>query len=128
MRDLVQTTLRLRPDRIVVGEIRDGAGALDMLKAWNTGHDGGLGTLHANSGSDALHRLEDLISEVAVNVPHRLIGSAIDMVIHIRRTPEGRRIDEIVTVQGYDAGRYLTRDLTSEADPVQLIPPPKDRG
>ena len=50
MRDLVQTTLRLRPDRIVVGEIRDGAGALEMLKAWNTGHDDGLGTLHANSG------------------------------------------------------------------------------
>ena len=55
MRDLVQTTSRLRSDRIGVGEIRDGAGDLEMLKAWNTGHDGGLGTLHANSGSDALH-------------------------------------------------------------------------
>jgi type IV secretion system protein VirB11 len=121
MRDLVQTTLRLRPDRIVVGEIRDGAGALEMLKAWNTGHDGGLGTLHANSASDALHRLEDLLSEVATNVPHRLIGTAIDLVVHIRRTPIGRRIDEILAVQCYDAGRYLTQDLTPEADPVQLL-------
>ena len=63
IRDLVQTTLRLRPDRIVIGEIRDGAGALDMLKAWNTGHDGGLGTVHANTAVDALHRLEDLIAK-----------------------------------------------------------------
>ncbi len=122
MRDLVQTTLRMRPDRIVVGEIRDGASALEMLKAWNTGHDGGLGTLHANSGSDALHRLEDLISEVAVNVPRRLIGMAVDMVIHIRRTPRGRRIEEIVSVDGYDAGRYLTCDLiATQAEPVQLL-------
>ena len=129
MRDLVQTTLRMRPDRIVVGEIRDGAGALEMLKAWNTGHDGGLGTLHANSGSDALHRLEDLISEVAVNVPHRLIGMAVDMVIHIRRTPRGRRIEEIVSVNGYDAGRYLTRDLiATQAEPVQLISSSKSKG
>jgi len=121
MRDLVQTTLRLRPDRIVVGEIRDGAGALEMLKAWNTGHDGGLGTLHANSGSDALHRLEDLLSEVTTNVPYRLISTAVDLVIHIRRTPKGRRIDEIVAVRGFEAGRYLTHDLTSKADPVQLL-------
>ncbi len=127
IRDLVQTTLRMRPDRIVVGEIRDGAGALDMLKAWNTGHDGGLGTLHANSGSDALHRLEDLISEVAVNVPYRLIGNAVDLVVQIRRTPQGRRIDEIVAIQGYDAGRYLTHDLTARAERVQLLPVPEER-
>ena len=128
MRDLVQTTLRMRPDRIVVGEIRDGAGALEMLKAWNTGHDGGLGTLHANSALDALYRLEDLVSEVVANVPYRLIGTAVDLVVQIRRTPEGRRIDEIVTIQGYDAGRYLTHDLTPKAEPVQLIPSLEDRG
>jgi len=128
IRDLVQTTLRMRPDRIVVGEIRDGAGALEMLKAWNTGHDGGLGTLHANSGSDALHRLEDLTSEVAANVPHRLIGNAVDLVVQIRRTPEGRRIDEIVTVEGYDSGRYLTHDLSPEAEPIPLIPSSEKRG
>ena len=128
MRDLVQTTLRLRPGRIVIGEIRDGAGALEMLKAWNTGHDGGLGTLHANSGSDALHRLEDLTSEIAANVPHRLIGTAVDMVVQIRRTPDGRRIDEIVNVQGYDDGRYLTDDLTPRAEPVQLLPSLDERG
>ena len=127
MRDLVQTALRLRPDRIVAGEIRDGTGALDVLKAWNLGYGGGLGTLHATSVSDALHRLEDLIGEVAVNVPHRLIGTAIDMVIHLRRTPEGRRIDEIVAVEGYDVGRYLTRDLTTRAGPVQLIPSASDQ-
>ncbi len=108
IRDLVQTTLRLRPDRIVIGEIRDGAGALDMLKAWNTGHSGGLGTLHANGGSEALHRLEDLISEVAVNVPHRLIGQAVDLIVHIARTPSGRRVQEILAVQGYQDGRYVT--------------------
>jgi len=122
MRDLVQTTLRMRPDRIVVGEIRDGAGALEMLKAWNTGHDGGLGTLHANSGSDALHRLEDLLSEVVVNVPYRLIGQAVDLVVHIRRTPEGRRIEDVVTVSGHQDGRYLTHDVAKEAGLVQLPP------
>ena len=91
IRDLVQTTLRLRPDRIIVGEIRDGAAALEMLKAWNTGHDGGLGTLHANSALEALHRLEDLVGEVVSNIPQRLIASAVDVVVQIRRTSKGRR-------------------------------------
>jgi len=114
IRDLVQTTLRLRPDRIVIGEIRDGAGALDMLKAWNTGHDGGLGTVHANhanNGSDALHRLEDLISEVATNVPKRLIAQAIDLVVHIRRTSSGRRIEEMLAVHGLHDGAYVTEPV-----------------
>lgn len=119
--DQVQTTLRLRPDRIVVGEIRDGAGALEMLKAWNTGHDGGPGTLHANSGIDALYRLEDLLSEVAAHVPHRLIGTAVDLVVHISRTSQGRRIREILAVQGFEADRYLTQDLTPAAEPLQLL-------
>ena len=121
MRDLVQTTLRLRPDRIVVGEIRDGAGALEMLKAWNTGHDGGLGTLHANSALEALHRLEDLLSEVAANVPFRLIGTAVDLVVHIHRTPKGRRIDEVLPIQGFEAGRYLTQDLDHMVERAQLL-------
>ncbi|CAN5379833.1 hypothetical protein BH10PSE3_BH10PSE3_07580 [soil metagenome] len=84
MTDLVWDTLRLRPDRIVIGEVRDGS-ALDLLKAWNTGHPGGLATLHANSAAEGLSRLEDLIGEVTQRIPHRAIGQAIDLVIHIAR-------------------------------------------
>jgi type IV secretion system protein TrbB len=88
MRDLVQMTLRLRPDRIVVGEVRDGA-ALEVLKAWNTGHPGGLLTLHANSAADALIRLEDLCLEAAPAPPRRLIESAVDLVVFIARKDPG---------------------------------------
>ncbi|MBK8543568.1 MAG: P-type conjugative transfer ATPase TrbB [Caulobacteraceae bacterium] len=88
MRDLVQMTLRLRPDRIVVGEVRDGA-ALEVLKAWNTGHPGGLLTLHANSAADALARLEDLCMEATPTPPTRLIQSAVDLIVFITRK-EGR--------------------------------------
>ncbi len=95
MRDLVQMTLRLRPDRIVVGEVRDGA-ALEVLKAWNTGHPGGLLTVHANSAADALIRLEDLCMEARASPPKRLIASAIDMVVFIARREGGRVITEIL--------------------------------
>src|SRR5262249_37430971 len=91
MRDLVQMTLRLRPDRIVVGEVRDGA-ALEVLKAWNTGHPGGLLTLHANSAEDALARLEDLTMEAVAHPPRRLIASAVDVIAFIARTENGRAI------------------------------------
>lgn len=94
LRDLVQMTLRLRPDRIVVGEVRDGA-ALEVLKAWNTGHPGGLLTLHANSAADALTRLEDLCLEAAPAPPQRLIRAAVDLVVFIERTAMGRRIAEV---------------------------------
>jgi P-type conjugative transfer ATPase TrbB len=94
MRDLVQMSLRLRPDRIVVGEVRDGA-ALEVLKAWNTGHPGGLLTLHANSAKDALVRLEDLCMEAIAVPPRRLIASSVDLVVFIARTQEGRRIEAI---------------------------------
>lgn len=97
MRDLVQMTLRLRPDRIVVGEVRDAA-ALEVLKAWNTGHPGGLLTIHANSAADALLRLEDLSIEAGLQSPHRLIQSAVDIVVFMARTPHGRRIEEILTL------------------------------
>ena len=95
LRDLVQMTLRLRPDRIVVGEVRDGA-ALEVLKAWNTGHPGGLLSLHANSADDALSRLEDLCMEARTSAPTRLIASAIDMVVFIARREGGRAITEII--------------------------------
>lgn len=95
MRDLVRMTLRLRPDRIVVGEVRDGA-ALEVLKAWNTGHPGGLLSLHANSAADALARLEDLCMETRASPPKRLIQSAVDIVAFIARREGGRVITEIL--------------------------------
>ncbi|MDX2277908.1 MAG: P-type conjugative transfer ATPase TrbB [Hyphomonadaceae bacterium] len=99
MRELVQMTLRLRPDRIIVGEVRDGA-ALEVLKAWNTGHPGGLLTIHANSAVDALLRLEDLCLETGAARPERLIASAVDIIVFMARTPNGRRIEDIVYCKG----------------------------
>ncbi len=101
--DLVRSTLRLRPDRIVVGEVR-GAEALDMLKAWNTGHPGGIATVHANSARAALYRLEQLTQEAVVTVPRRLIADAIDLVVFIKGRGAGRRIDEVVEVKGLLSG------------------------
>jgi type IV secretion system protein VirB11 len=95
MRELVQMSLRLRPDRIVVGEVRDGA-ALEVLKAWNTGHPGGLLTVHANSATDALTRLEDLSLEASASAPCRLIDAAVDVIVFVARTNAGRRISTIV--------------------------------
>ncbi len=92
---LVRSTLRLRPDRIIVGEVR-GAEALDLLKAWNTGHPGGIATLHANSARAALSRLEQLAMEACDSPPTALIAEAIDLVVFIERGgPAGRRISEI---------------------------------
>jgi P-type conjugative transfer ATPase TrbB len=98
LRDLVQVALRLRPDRIIVGEVRDGA-ALDVLKAWNTGHPGGLLTLHANSAQDACLRLEDLCLEAQAASPRRLIASAVDLIVFIARTASGRRITELLDLK-----------------------------
>ncbi len=117
MTDLVRSTLRLRPDRIVVGEVRGGE-ALDMLKAWNTGHPGGVATLHANSARGALIRLEQLVQEVVANVPRALIAEAIDIVVFIHgenaATGAPRRIGEIAEVWGLDAaGAYDLRPLST---------------
>ena len=101
--DLVRSTLRLRPDRIIVGEVR-GAEALDMLKAWNTGHPGGVATVHANSARAALYRLEQLIQEAVVTVPRRLIAEAIDLVVFIKGRGPGRRVEAMVEVKGLDSG------------------------
>ncbi|EJL38452.1 P-type conjugative transfer ATPase TrbB [Caulobacter sp. AP07] len=110
MADLVRAALRLRPDRIVIGEVRDGS-ALDMLKAWNTGHPGGLATLHANSAREALSRLEDLISEVSRTVPYRAIGQAIGIVAYIRRAPAGRVLESVLRVNGWSDGDYQIETL-----------------
>lgn len=109
--DLVRDALRMRPDRIVIGEMRDGAAALETLKSWNTGHPGGLSTVHANSAIEALRRMEDLIGEVASQVPHRMIGEAVKCVVHIRRTSSGRGVEAVVEVLGYADGDYRVRDL-----------------
>ena len=109
--DLVRSTLRLRPDRIIVGEVR-GAEALDMLKAWNTGHPGGIATVHANSARSALYRLEQLVQESVLTVPRRLIAEAIDLVVFISGRGTGRRIETIARVAGLDGdGGYAFTDL-----------------
>lgn len=105
MTDLVRDTLRLRPDRIIIGEVRDGS-ALDLLKAWNTGHPGGLATIHANSAAEALSRLEDLIGEVTQRVPFRAIAQAINVVVFIERTPTGRRVSNVSRVTGRRGDGY----------------------
>jgi type IV secretion system protein TrbB len=105
MTDLVRDTLRLRPDRIIIGEVRDGS-ALDLLKAWNTGHPGGLATIHANSAEEALTRLEDLIGEVTQRVPYRAIAQAINLVVFIERTATGRRIRSVLRVLGREGDTY----------------------
>jgi len=112
MTALLKTTLRMRPDRILVGEVR-GAEALDLLDAWNTGHEGGAATLHANNAAAGLARLKSLISRNA-SAPaeiEALIGEAVHLVVHIARTPEGRCIEEVLEVCGYANGRYATRPL-----------------
>ncbi|MEZ6030337.1 MAG: P-type conjugative transfer ATPase TrbB, partial [Hyphomonadaceae bacterium] len=102
---LVRSTLRLRPDRIIVGEVR-GAEALDLLKAWNTGHPGGIATLHANSARAALSRLEQLAMEACDSPPTALIAEAIDLVVFIERGgPAGRRLTEIYAPKLSTAGR-----------------------
>jgi len=101
---LVRVTMRLRPDRIIVGEVRGGE-ALALLKAWNTGHPGGITTVHANSAAAALLRLESLIQESGVPPQPRLVAETVDLVAFIVRTPEGRRIRELARVSAFDAER-----------------------
>ncbi len=98
---LTRVTMRLRPDRIIVGEVR-GAEALALLKAWNTGHPGGITTIHANSAAAALMRLDSLIQEAGVPAQPHLVAEAVDVVVFIARTLEGRRVNEIARVSGCD--------------------------
>ncbi|MFZ5617851.1 MAG: P-type conjugative transfer ATPase TrbB [Pseudomonadota bacterium] len=99
LQSLVRATMRLRPDRIIVGEVRGGE-ALDLLKVWNTGHPGGVATIHANSAAAALSRLEQLIGERTANVPRQLIADAVDVVVFIAKTPNGRAVREIIRISG----------------------------
>ncbi len=117
MADLVRSTLRLRPDRIIVGEVR-GREALDMLKAWNTGHPGGIATVHANSAVSALYRLEQLVQESVVTVPRRLIAEAIDMIVFIAGRGRARRVETIARVSGVDPdGGYAVLEITPHPEP-----------
>jgi len=109
--DLVRDALRMRPDRIVVGEMREGSAALETLKAWNTGHPGGLSTIHANSAAEALSRLEDLLAEVGSPLPARVIAKTVNVIVHIRREPHRRRADAILEVTGLSADGYSLREL-----------------
>lgn len=109
--DLVRSTLRLRPDRIIVGEVR-GPEALDMLKAWNTGHPGGLTTVHANSAEAGLYRLEQLVQEVVVTVPRELIAEAINVVVFLAGRGISRRVESVLELTGLDDdGDYELRPL-----------------
>lgn len=115
--DLVRSALRLRPDRIPIGEVR-GPEALDLLKAWGTGHPGGIGTIHAGSALGALRRMEQLIQEAVVTVPRALIAETIDVVAVLVRDGHGRRLSELARIDGLDpAGDYritpfITGDLS----------------
>ena len=114
-RDLVRNTLRMRPDRIIVGEVRGGE-ALDMLQAMNTGHDGSLSTIHANTTRDALARLETMVLMAGMDLPERAIreqmSSAINLVIHLARLPDGsRKIINISEITGMEGNTIVMHDI-----------------
>jgi len=115
IRDLVRNSLRMRPDRIIVGEVR-GEEAFDMLQAMNTGHDGSLTTLHANSASDALNRLETMILMSGIDIPlkavREYIEKALDIVVNIERLSDGRRkVTSISEITGFDGENIILKDI-----------------
>lgn len=111
MQKLVRASLRLRPDRIIVGEVRGGE-ALDLLKSWNTGHPGGICTVHANSARSSLIRMEQLISEVSKTPMKDLIGEALDVVVFLKRVAQiGPIVAEIVEVDGIQDGDYVCKNI-----------------
>lgn len=111
--DLIFGALRYRPDRIHIGEVRDGA-ALNLLKAWNTGHPGGIGTYHADSAEEALPRMEELVEEATPAPKQPLIGRALDVIVYITKSPEGRKVTDIISVNGWDG-------KTQEYNTVNLL-------
>ena len=115
IRELVRNSLRMRPDRIIVGEVR-GAEALDMLQAMNTGHDGSLCTVHANSPRDALARIETMVLMAGYDLPVRAIrqqvASALDLIVHLERLEDGsRRVTAITEVQRMESDVITLQDL-----------------
>jgi pilus assembly protein CpaF len=115
IRDLVRNSLRMRPDRIIVGEVR-GAEALDMLQAMNTGHDGSLSTVHANAPRDALVRVETMVLMAGFDLPSRAIreqiASALDLVVHLERFRDGsRRVANVSEVLGMEGEVVTMQDV-----------------
>jgi type IV secretion system protein VirB11 len=118
--ELVRSSLRLRPDRIPIGEVR-GAEALDLLKAWGTGHPGGIGTIHAGTALGALRRLEQLIQEAVVTVPRAMIAETINVIAVLAGRGAQRRLVDLATVRGLsDAGDYVLASAAPHSD--DLIP------
>jgi len=102
--------LRLRPDRIVVGELRDGA-CLDLIKAWNTGHSGGLTTIHANSCELAMRRIESLIAEVSVSIPYELISQTVNLIVQVQRQASLRLVSGMKRIVGLRAQDIIFEDV-----------------
>ncbi|CAJ2815378.1 P-type conjugative transfer ATPase TrbB [Burkholderia pseudomallei] len=127
MTELVRATMRLRPDRVIVGEVRGGE-ALDLIKVWGTGHPGGIATIHAGSALGALLRLEQLILEVAVNPPRALVAEAVNVVIHIAGRGPKRRIESIARVVGFDGVGYRLTDALEPSLPELPFPSPDPAG
>ncbi|TPK95313.1 MULTISPECIES: P-type conjugative transfer ATPase TrbB [unclassified Mesorhizobium] len=125
--DLVKSSLRLRPDRIPIGEVR-GAEALDLLKAWGTGHPGGIGTIHASSAIGALHRLEQLVQEAVITVPRALIADTIQLIAVLSGRGSARRLVEVALVEGLDPtnGDYRTLNAQRESTP-RCLPTGEDQ-
>lgn len=113
MAEISQWILRLSPESITVGEVRAGPATLSLLKNWNTGHPGGLATIHANSAYDGLTRVDQLIQEISANPMRELIADAINIVVFIGLERGVRKIQEILSVTGYDptAGRFITKPV-----------------
>jgi type IV secretion system protein VirB11 len=108
MTQLLKTMMRFCPDRILVGEVRDRA-ALDLLKAWNTGHPGGAATIHADSAYNALLRIELLLKEATPGDMYSLVASAVNLIVFIEKHAGSRRITQILEIDGNDGQRYITR-------------------
>lgn len=112
MNTLLKATMRLRPDRILVGEVRGGE-ALTLLKSWNTGHPGGVATVHANSANGALTRIEQLVAEATNADSRAIIAEAIDVIVFIAKTATGRKVQEVIEVKGYDfmSQKYIVKKI-----------------
>lgn len=110
MEKLFYSTMRLRPDRIVVGEIR-GATSLDLLTAWNSGHSGGVSTIHSDSTEGALEQLEQYNQRKSVDKQQKLIGKAVDLVVVLKRVNGERKVVEIKEVLGFENGKYIIREV-----------------
>lgn len=111
LRDLIRYTMRMSPDRIVIGEVR-GPEALDLLKAWNTGHPGGVSTIHANSCEKGLNRIEQLVVEAGVMPSRSMIAEAVNVVVYMEKVRTRRVVKELIQVEGVRGNSYVLKSLT----------------